>query len=392
MRASDLSADRRRLLAPVPGRANVRALVPPDCPRELDARPVLDALIAAERAIASMAAVARRLPHPDLITRSLERREAVLSSQIEGTRTDLTQLLEYEATGAAEGLPEDAAVTLGYVRALDHGLRAVRRDGGPTHLTLDLIRQLHRVLMSDVDYQHLEGAGEWRRVQNWIGGRRIEDATLVPPPVSHLEACLLDLEDFLRVDTSSPTLTALPLRMAVAHAQFEAIHPFSDGNGRVGRLLPPLMMAAEGLPPLYLAGYLKTHQRAYYDYLAGVQLKGRWTDWLGFFLDGIAAAAMTEQTTAEGLLEVRRDWQDRTARMRADAAARRLLDLLLGAPVQTVASAREALGISPQAANTGIAALLQLGILREATGRRWGRSFQAHEVLAILEGRVRTGP
>jgi Fic family protein len=152
------------------------------------------------------------------------------------------------------------------------------------------------------------------------------------------------------------------------------------------------MMAAEGLPPLYLAGYLKTHQRAYYELLAGVQLRGRWTAWLAFFLDGIAAAALTEKATAEGLLEVRRDWQDRTAHMRSDAAAHRLLDLLLGAPVQTVASAQEALGISPQAANTGIAALLQLGILREATGRRWGRSFQAHEVLAILEGRVRTGP
>jgi Fic family protein len=389
MRASDLSADRRKLLIPVLGRENVKALVPPHCPRTIDALPILDRLVAAERAIASTAAVARLLPHPDLITRSLERREAVLSSQIEGTRTSLAELLEYEATGSGEGLPDDATVTLGYVRALDHGLHAVRREGGPQHLTLDLIRQLHRVLMSGADYRHAEGPGEWRRLQNWIGGRRIEDATLIPPPVSQLEACLLDLEDFLRVDVSSPALMALPLRMAVAHVQFEAIHPFSDGNGRVGRLLPPLMMAAEGLPPLYLAGYLKAHQPAYYDGLAGVQLRGRWTKWLGFFLDGIAAAAATEQATAQSLLDVRQGWQTRTAHMRADAAARRLLDLLLGAPVQTVVSARAALGTSLQAANTGLAALLNLGILREATGRRWGRSFQAHEVLAVLEGRPR---
>ena len=384
MRASDLSPDRRKLLVPVPGRQNVKGLVPPRCPRELAVLPVLKLLVAAERAIASTAAVAKLLPHPDLITRSLERREAVLSSQIEGTRTDLTQLLEYEATGSDEGLPDDGAVTLGYVRALDHGLRAVRRDGGSQHLTIDLIRQLHRVLMSGTDYRHPEGPGEWRQVQNWIGARRIEDATLIPPPVPHLEACLIDLEDFLRVDASSATMMALPVRMAVAHVQFEAIHPFSDGNGRVGRLLPPLMMAAEGLPPLYLAGYLKAHQREYYSCLAGVQLRGRWTEWLGFFLEGIAAAATTEQATAQSLLNARRDWQDRTAHLRADAAARRLLDVLLGAPVQTVVSAREALGTSLQAANTGIAALLELGILREATGRRWGRSFQAHEVLAIL--------
>ncbi len=246
MRASDFSPDRRKHLVAVPGRENVKALVPPRCPRTLDALPVLDVLVAAERAIASTAAVARLLPRPDLITRSLERREAVLSSQIEGTRTDLTQLLEYEATGSGEGLPDDAGITLGYVHALDHGLRVVRRDGGRRNLTLDLIRQLHRVLMSGAEYRYPEGPGEWRRGQNWIGGRRIEDATFVPPPVSHLEACLLDLEDFLQVDISSTAMMALPLRLAVAHAQFEAIHPFSDGNGRVGRLLPPLMLAAEG--------------------------------------------------------------------------------------------------------------------------------------------------
>jgi Fic family protein len=385
VRASDLSPDRRRLLVAVPGRENVKALVPPHCPRQLDARAVLALLVAAERAIASTAAVAKLLPHPDLITRSLERREAVLSSQIEGTRTDLAELLEYEATGSGEGFPDDAVVTLGYVRALDHGLRAVRRDGGPRHLTLDLIRQVHRVLMTGTDYNHPEGAGEWRRIQNWIGARRIEDATLIPPPVSHLEDCLLDLEAFLQIDPDSPALMALPIRMAVAHVQFEAIHPFSDGNGRVGRLLPPLMMAAEGLPPLYLAGYLKANQRDYYDCLARVQLRGRWADWLEFFQKGIVVAARTEEATAQALLRVRQEWQDRTAHMRADAAARRLLDVLLGSPVQTVASAREALGISVQAANTGITALLQLGILREATGRRWGRSFQAHEVLAVLE-------
>ena len=310
----------------------------------------------------------------------------MLSSQIEGTRTDLAQLLEYEATGSNEGLPEDAEVTLGYVRALDHGLRDVRREGGPRHLTLDLIRRLHRVLMSDADDRHLEEPGEWRRAQNWIGARRSEDATLVPPPVSHLEVCLLDLEDFLRIDRGHAAMTALQLRMAVAHVQFEALHPFSDGNGRVGRLLPPLMMAAEGLPPLYLAGYLSAHQREYYDGVAGVQLRGRWTDWLGFFLDGIVAAAATEQETAQRLLNIRRSWQERTAHLRAAATARRLLDVLLGAPVQTVASARAALGLSAQAANTGIAALLEIGILREATGRRWGRSFRAHEVLAVLEG------
>ena len=265
MRAADLSPDRRKRLVPVPGplHPNVKALVPPPAPREIDAREVLGPLLAAEGAVATVAAVARRLSQPDLITRSLERREAVLSSQIEGTHTDLTQLLEYEATGSGEDLPPDAPVTLGYVRALDHGLRVVRRDG-TKGLTLDLIRDLHRVLMDGTIYPYFEGSGAWRLVQNWIGGGgRIEDAILVPAPTDHLEECLTDLERFLRPDLDSPALLALPLRMAIAHAQFEAIHPFSDGNGRVGRLLPPLMLAAEGLTPLYLAGYLKSNQRMY---------------------------------------------------------------------------------------------------------------------------------
>jgi Fic family protein len=345
----------------------------------------MDPLLAAEKAIAATAAVAKLLPHPDLITRSLERREAVLSSQIEGTQTDLTQLLEYEATGSIEGLPDDASTTLGYVRALDHGLRIVRQPRGPSRLNLDLVRELHRMLMSGSDYPHPEGPGEWRRTQNWIGGRRIEDATLIPPPVTHLQTCLEDWEQFLQIDPASPVSMALPLRMAVAHVQFEAIHPFSDGNGRVGRLLPPLMLAAEGLPPLYLAGYLKAKQRDYYTGLASVQLRGQWNEWLAFFLEGIVAAATMERTTAEALLNVRRGWEERTAHMRADATARRLLDVFLGAPVQTVASAREALGVSPQAANTGISALLELDILREMSGRKWGRSFRAHEVIAALE-------
>jgi Fic family protein len=341
--------------------------------------------MAADRAINSAAVVARLLPNPDLMTRSLERREAVLSSQIEGTRTEITQLLEYEATGSDEGLPHDAMVTLGYVRALDHGLRVVRQQGGCQHLTLDLIRDLHRVLMAGSEYRHSEGPGEWRRDQNWIGGHRIEDARLVPPSVSHLEPCLRDLEDFLRTDPSGNEEMVLPLRMAVAHVQFEAIHPFGDGNGRVGRLLPPLMMAAEGLPPLYLAGYLKAHQREYYDCLAGVQLRGLWTEWLAFFLAGIAEAAATEQQTGRSLLAIRQDWLGRTAHLRADAAARRLLDILLGAPVQTVLSAQTALGTSLQAANNAMAALVDLGILREVTGRRWGRGFRAQAVLDVLE-------
>ena len=196
----------------------------------------MEPLLAAEKAIVTTAAMARLLPHPDLITRGLARREAVLSSQIEGTRTDLTQLLEYEATGSDEGLPDDAAVTLGYVRALNVGLSAVRRDEGTKHLTLDLIRQLHRVLMSGADYGHPEGPGAWRKGQNWIGRRRIEDATMIPPPVSHLEDSLRDLEHFLQVDLGTPALMALPLRMAVAHVQFGGDPSASrTGMAAVGR-------------------------------------------------------------------------------------------------------------------------------------------------------------
>jgi Fic family protein len=379
---SDLSPDRRRALVRLATHPGALALVPPPAPRALNVTSILPQVMEAHEALASVRASTRRLPNPDLIARTLDRREAVLSSQIEGTQADVAQLLDYEATGDVEGLPPDVHVTLNYVRALDLGLAQVRARG-PGALTVDLLCHLHAVLMAGVvDYP--DAPGRLRTIQNWIGGASIYAARFVPPPPGQLQAPLRDLEDFLQPDRSAPAVLSIVLRLAIAHAQFEAIHPFRDGNGRVGRVLLPLMLAAEGYPPIYLAGYLKRHQHAYYERLAGAQLRGDWLAWARFLADGIVAAAREAAALAEAMLALKAEWQAALAGLRADAAARHLPALLLGTPVVTVNLVRERLGVSFPAANAAVAALVERGILAQPVTRGRNRVFAASALVSLL--------
>lgn len=386
MKTSDLSPARQKLLVPCVDYPGALALVPPPAPRVFDLRGLGDELRRASSALELLKALSSRLPNPDLITRTADRREAVRSSQIEGTHSGVNDLFTYEATGSDEGLPPDVQVTRNYVVALEYGLRKVR-ERGPSAIDCKLVKELHAHLMDGVGYH---GApGEFRMKQNWIGGGgNIYRALFVPPPPGHVQACMDDLESLF---TYSPAeeeqmVPSIVIRMAFAHAQFETIHPFVDGNGRVGRILLPLMLAAEGYPPVYLAGYLKDNQREYYDCLAGVQLRDEWSEWLRFFAYGVEVAVQESMRTALDLEGILSRWKEQLAqlRLRSQAVIYKFPELMIGTPVLTAHHAKNALGISFPAASAALAQLEQMGILVQPVKQQRNRIFVAKEVIDVL--------
>jgi len=388
MRKTDLSPERRKLLVPVANHSGAFALIPPLTPRvdQLTGLQGLQAEVSrAHASLANLRTLTEGLPNPDLVTRTADRREAVRSSQIEGTNTEINDLLTYEATGNDEGLPPDVRVTLNYVTSLEYGLRQVR-EHGISAFTSDLVKELHAQLMSSVDFTWTPG--EFRDKQNWIGGLKIDQARFVPPPADHVPDCMDDLISMLRYMPAEEDQIEIPIvvRMAVVHAQFETIHPFFDGNGRVGRILMPLMLAAEGYPPVYLAGYLKDNQREYYDALAGVQLKGKWAEWIRFFSIGVDAAVQESISTALGLEAILRKWKEIVAGLglRRQSVLYKFPELMLGTPVLTAHKAKDALGISFPSASAALALLEEKGILVQRKKHERYRTFYARDVIELL--------
>ncbi len=387
MKKTDLCVARQKLLVPVEDYSGAFALVPPPTPRFIQLTGMHNELIRAHEALSALKTLTEQLPKPDLVMRTLDRREAVRSSQIEGTHSDVNDLLVYEATGSHEGLPSDVLVTLNYVKALDHGLKEVRRINGVDVLTNELIKALHLQLMTGV--KDFKGTpGEFRKKQNWIGGFKIYNARFVPPPAGKVQDCMNDLESFLQYTPGEEEQmeVSIVLRMAIAHAQFETIHPFIDGNGRVGRLLLPLMLAAEGYPPIYLAGFLKSNQKAYYDALANVQLQEKWSDWVTFFATGVEEAAHESMITARELLALLERWQMavNALGLRSDSVINRFPELLIANPVVTVKQVKDLLGITFPTANAALAKLKAMGILVQ-TERQRNRVFMAMEVITLLD-------
>ena len=387
MKKSDLCVARQKLLVPVEHYSGAFALIPPATPLLGLLTGTHNELIRAHEALSALKILTEQLPNPDLVMRTLDRREAVQSSQIEGTHAEVTDLLAYEATGSVEGLPSDVLVTLNYVKALDYGLKTVRNAQSVSALTNVLIKELHTHLMDGV--MGFKGApGEFRHIQNWIGGFKIYDAKFVPPPANKVTDCMNDLQAYLQYTPSEEEqmVVSIVLRMAIAHAQFETIHPFIDGNGRVGRLLLPLMLVAEGYPPIYLAGFLKSNQKDYYDTLAGVQLQEKWGDWIKFFAIGVEEAAHESMQTAKALLLIRNRWQMtlNTLAIRSDSAIYRLPELLVANPVITVNKVKESLNISYPTANAALLKLKEMGILTQ-TDRQRNRAFIATEVINLLD-------
>lgn len=306
------------------------------------------------------------------------RQEAVLSSQIEGTQASLTDVLQYEAGDATE--LRDVAEVVNYIGAMNHGLEQTALP-----LSLRLIREIHARLMNGVRGEHLE-PGEFRRTQNWIGkgGCTLATAMFVPPPPHLVMPLMGNLEMFLH-DSSLPPL----IHAGLAHAQFETIHPFLDGNGRMGRLLITFLLCKRGVlarPLLYLSAFLKHHRDDYYDKLQAVRTDGAWEPWLLFFLRGVHSVATEAHATAVKILALREQFQTVLANEgRAGANLVRALDVLFSQPFLSAATLEKRLGVSHVAANAQIERLQRIGVLEETTGFRRNRRFLFRPYLELFQ-------
>lgn len=357
-----------------------RAFVPPPLPTHIDLDPALARKLSdADRAIGELAGVSRTLPHPELLSRPLLRREAVLSSRIEGTRASLSDLVLFEIDEPAVG-EDDAREVHNYVRAADHLFALDRR----LPLSLPLLLETHGMLMSGLQVGHVT-PGEFRRTQNGIGppGSVIDTASYVPPPPERLWECLDPLEKYLHAPRSAPPL----LDIAAVHYQFEAIHPFLDGNGRIGRLLISLLLVEWGLlpgPVLDLSGYLEPRREAYYAGLRAVSTDGDWAGWYGFMLDGFTTQAQRTVHRAHRLQGLREEFRSRVAASRA-AGLPTLIEELFRVPAMTITRAQALLGVTHRAATQNVEKLVAAGILREARTKGRRRMFLCEAVIVVVE-------
>jgi Fic family protein len=362
--------------------AFIPAPLPPDPPLLIGAR-IQDLLDEANQALGRLDGVTLLLPDPGQFLYSYVRKEAVLSSQIEGTQSSLSVLLLYE-NEAAPGVPlDDVEETSNYIRAMNHGLWMI--ESGELPLSNRLLREVHKLLMSGVRGGD-KAPGEFRRTQNWLGGTRPGNARFVPPPAPEVPQAMSDLEKFLHDD---PEPTPLLIKAALAHVQFETIHPFLDGNGRVGRLLITLLLCSEKVlqqPLLYLSLYFKQHRDAYYDHLQRVRTDGAWEEWLAFFLEGVIAVASSATETARRIRQlVERDREAIHGVGRGAASALRVHELAGRRVVLTASSTSAQLEISVPTVNAAFGRLQDAGILHEVTGRRRGRVFVYAAYLELLQ-------
>lgn len=369
----------KRLPAPHDAHYGVVPLPPPE--EGIALGPVLKQHGEASAALARVDTLAEELADPYLISRILPRREAVSSSSIEGTNSTLDELLSVEEGADAEGT--DAAEQVrDYAMALDALVPRARAEG-PEIFTPDLVRELHRTVMRG-DKHYRDKPGDLRQSVVWIGGvGDIAYSTYNPAPPEDVPASLEDSMRYMRGDGMQKMTQSLIVRMGIAHSHFEAVHPFRDGNGRVGRLLLPLMMAAEGHIPLYLSPYIEAHKGRYYGSLKAAQQRQEWQAIAGFISEAIVGTVDELMVTREALGKLREVWSDRR-KFRKGSAALNALDVLPHYPVITAKRLGAILEISVQAALQGIDQLVDAGVLKERTGHARNRVFAAHEALSII--------
>lgn len=328
----------------------------------------------ADRALGRLDGSIEALPNADLFVFMYVRKEAVLSSQIEGTQASLSDILEVEAKIFDPTRPSDTEEILNYVNALNYGLQ--RLETLP--ISQRLIAEIHHKLMQGVRGQHAT-PGELRRSQNWIGpaGANLAQAKFVPPPPHMLPDMMGALEIYIHADDKVPLL----IKLGLVHAQFETLHPFLDGNGRIGRLLITFLLCEQkalGKPVLYLSHFLKQHRSEYYDLLQATRDEGRFEDWLKFFLRGVASVANESSETAKGIVQMRESHRQQLIESleRGTANGLKLLETLYQRPIFTVANIVSTLGLSKQAANTLVEKLETLGLITEITGNPRYRMFR----------------
>lgn len=350
--------------------------------------PLAQALSDADRALAELAGLGRTMPNPHLLIGPFIRREAVLSSRIEGTQADIADLYAYEARqlplpGVETPTSEaDVREVLNYVNAMEYGLERLKT----LPVSLRLIRELHERLLTGVRGETAT-PGEFRRTQNWIGppGCTLKEAVFVPPPVPQMHEALNALETYLHSQNDPyPPL----VRLALIHYQFEAIHPFVDGNGRIGRLLISLLLIQWGLLPLpllYLSAYFYRHRQAYYDLLLAVSERGAWRDWLLFFLRGVAEQAGDAVRRARKLQDLREEWRTRLLQTRASALTLRLLDALFTRPIFTIPQVQELLGVRHYiTAQRVVERLVEGGILQPLADVPYGKTYWAPQIIDTI--------
>lgn len=337
------------------------------------------ALSDADRLIGKLAGEGRQLPNPHLLIRPFIRREAVLSSRIEGTQATLGELLAKEAGANVERSPDDLREVANYVVALEYGIERLKT----LPLSLRMIRELHEHLMKGVRGGHAT-RGEFRRTQNWIGkpGSTLVNASYIPPPPNELMKCLGEFEKFLHDKTLPPLI-----QIALVHYQFETIHPFLDGNGRVGRLLITLFLIERNVLPtplLYLSAFFEATRREYYDMLTGTREHAEWEDWLEYFLNGVARQSEDALSRAERINKKLLEWR----KLIADASSKTpslVLDMIAANPFLTVKGAAKKLGAAFTTAQRAIDRLEKLNILKKETDAKRDRVYCAKDILNILE-------
>ncbi|HWM06391.1 MAG TPA: Fic family protein [Actinophytocola sp.] len=362
--------------------AGADAFVPPPLPPFLSFDTgLVGRLSAADRALGELAGVGRTLPSPHLFTRALVRREAVMSSRIEGTQATLSDLVLFEIERPATPLG-DVQEVANYVTAMDYLLDPQRS----VPVSPWLLREAHRILLTGT---HGENAmpGQYRDTQNWLGstGAGIDDASYVPPPVELLPDCLDAFESYLHGKRVLPPL----VEIACLHYQFEAIHPFKDGNGRVGRLLVALLLVEWGLlpgPMLDFSGYIERRRQEYYARLLAVSTRGDWAGWVAFFLDAVVVQAKDVLHRARALQQLRDDYRFLVTGVRSSSLLPQLVDELFATPALTINAARQLLGVSHRAATLHITKLVDAGLLAEIPASGRVRRFIAPGILAVING------
>lgn len=359
------------------------AFVPNPLPPSLDLRPAIDLLARATLKLGEVAGIGRTMANPYLLVRPLQRREAIASSNIEGTVTSFSDLLLLEAGADEKGRPPDTREVLNYVRALEHGLDRV----GKLPLSLRLIRELHSKLMFGVD--KLRGGhivpGEFRRDQNWIGGANLAAARFVPPPLTHLDEALDAFEKYLHIaEDQRPTNL---VDIALIHYQFEAIHPFPDGNGRVGRLLIPLILCERRVLPqplVFMSPYLERNRNEYIDRLFEVSRRGDWIGWVSFFLRGLYEQSMDTLVRLRKLQDLQQDYRKRIQSPQRSALLLKLLDALFERPIISIPMAAQHLNVTYRAAQQNIEKLRSLGIVEHVPTTMYPMIYRSNGILAIV--------
>lgn len=371
----------RYLAQPSGYRAFIPAPLPPEPPLVLGGK-VAELLSQADRALGRLDGSVATLPNPDLFVFMYVRKEAVLSSQIEGTQSSLQDLLAAEAKLFDRDLPRDVDEVLNYVRAMNHGLAQL----GTLPVSARLISEIHADLLRGVRGGRLQ-PGQLRTTQNWIGpaGCTLATATFVPPPHHAVPELVGDLEKFVHAEDDLPPL----VKIALAHVQFETIHPFLDGNGRVGRLLITFLLTERGVlhkPVLYLSHYFKQHRQAYYEHLQAVRDRGAWEDWLVFFLRGVTQVAKEAAETARRILQLREQHRSAITEKlgRAAGNGHKVLESLFDRPIVSVNDVRKMTGTTYAAANTLVSRLAEIGVLQEMTGYARNRRFRYADYIGLF--------